>query len=109
MSLNRISERISCSLFLLRIDIRTYSVVTLNEECGLIEWVPNTIGLRNILIKLYHNRDIPIYVSLLLLLTILLTSDRLHLQTSEVQKNLDKARADSRNAGEIFEKLVLSR
>lgn len=44
-------------------DIRTYAVVTLNEECGLIEWVPNTIGLRHILAKHYQNIGIPLYVS----------------------------------------------
>jgi serine/threonine-protein kinase ATR len=69
--------------------IRTYSVITLNEECGLIEWVPNTTGLRHILHKLYHAKDIALY-------------------TSEVQKNLDKARANPRNAAELFETLVLS-
>ena len=30
------------------------AVVPLNEECGLLEWVPNTVGLRNILCKLYQ-------------------------------------------------------
>ena len=30
------------------------SVVPLNEKCGLIEWVPNTSGLRNILNSLYQ-------------------------------------------------------
>jgi len=34
--------------------IRTFSVTALNEECGLLEWVPNTNGLRPILLKLYH-------------------------------------------------------
>ncbi|RXG73565.1 Serine/threonine-protein kinase ATR [Armadillidium vulgare] len=33
--------------------IRTYMVVPLNEECGLIEWIPNLCGLRHILHKLY--------------------------------------------------------
>ncbi|EFA75155.1 protein kinase [Heterostelium album PN500] len=36
-----------------RLLIRTYSVVPLNEECGLIEWVPNVVGLRNIIMDLY--------------------------------------------------------
>lgn len=36
-----------------RLNIRLYSVVPLNEECGLIEWVPNLIGLRPVLMKLY--------------------------------------------------------
>ncbi|KAJ3291727.1 serine/threonine-protein kinase M1 [Borealophlyctis nickersoniae] len=33
--------------------IRTYAVIPLNEECGLIEWVPNTVGFRHILTKAY--------------------------------------------------------
>nr|XP_008104413.1 PREDICTED: serine/threonine-protein kinase ATR isoform X1 [Anolis carolinensis] len=38
--------------------IRTYAVIPLNEECGIIEWVNNTSGLRNILIKLYKEKGI---------------------------------------------------
>ncbi|XP_011503709.1 PREDICTED: serine/threonine-protein kinase atr-like [Ceratosolen solmsi marchali] len=41
-----------------RLYIRTYSVVPLNEECGLIEWVPNLLGYRNILMGLYKERNI---------------------------------------------------
>ncbi|KAG8930738.1 serine/threonine-protein kinase M1 [Tulasnella sp. 417] len=44
-----------------RLHIRTYSVVPLNEECGLIEWVPNTTGFRHILEKLYTTRGIHIF------------------------------------------------
>ncbi|KAF7302261.1 hypothetical protein MIND_00793200 [Mycena indigotica] len=33
--------------------IRTYGVVTLNEECGFIQWVPNTTPLRPVLMKRY--------------------------------------------------------
>ncbi|XP_068136880.1 serine/threonine-protein kinase ATR isoform X2 [Hyperolius riggenbachi] len=36
--------------------IRTYAVIPLNDECGLIEWVNNTFGLRNILVKLYKEK-----------------------------------------------------
>ncbi|KAM4771138.1 serine/threonine-protein kinase ATR [Rhinophrynus dorsalis] len=36
--------------------IRTYAVIPLNDECGIIEWVNNTAGLRNILIKLYKEK-----------------------------------------------------
>ncbi|KAL0070158.1 hypothetical protein AAF712_002648 [Marasmius tenuissimus] len=36
-----------------QLHIRTYGVVTLNEECGLIQWVPNTLPIRPILIKIY--------------------------------------------------------
>uniref|UniRef100_A0AAV2JJ36 Serine/threonine-protein kinase ATR n=1 Tax=Knipowitschia caucasica TaxID=637954 RepID=A0AAV2JJ36_KNICA len=38
--------------------IRTYAVIPLNEECGIIEWVNNTAGLRHILTKLYKERGI---------------------------------------------------
>ncbi|KAI0268140.1 hypothetical protein BC834DRAFT_678146 [Gloeopeniophorella convolvens] len=33
--------------------IRTYGVVTLNEECGFIQWVPDTIAMRYVLLPLY--------------------------------------------------------
>ena len=29
-----------------KLRLRTYAVVCLNEECGLMEWVPNTSGFR---------------------------------------------------------------
>ncbi|KAK8381931.1 hypothetical protein O3P69_015148 [Scylla paramamosain] len=35
--------------------IRTYAVVPLNEECGLIEWIENLNGLRQILHRLYKD------------------------------------------------------
>ncbi|MEQ2271045.1 hypothetical protein XENORESO_020637, partial [Xenotaenia resolanae] len=38
--------------------IRTYAVIPLNEECGIIEWVNNTAGLRHILTKLYKERGV---------------------------------------------------
>jgi len=37
-------------------DIRTYGVVTLNEECGFIQWVPDTIAMRYVLLPLYEAR-----------------------------------------------------
>ncbi|KAK4054815.1 hypothetical protein OIV83_000739 [Microbotryomycetes sp. JL201] len=40
------------------LDIRTYAVVPLNEDCGLIEWVPHTVVLRGILSKAYTARGI---------------------------------------------------
>ncbi|KAG2462678.1 ATR kinase, partial [Polypterus senegalus] len=36
--------------------IRTYAVLPLNEECGIIEWVNNTSGLRQIVNKLYKEK-----------------------------------------------------
>lgn len=38
--------------------IRTYAVIPLNEECGLIEWIPNLIGLRHILNKIYKEKGL---------------------------------------------------
>ncbi|KAJ2743549.1 hypothetical protein GGI20_003654 [Coemansia sp. BCRC 34301] len=42
--------------------IRTYAVVPLNEECGLIQWVGPTIGIRHILMGLYKARGIQVSV-----------------------------------------------
>ncbi|XP_034947758.1 serine/threonine-protein kinase ATR-like [Chelonus insularis] len=39
-----------------RLYIRTYSVVPLNEECGLLEWVSNLVGFRQAIITLYKER-----------------------------------------------------
>ncbi|KAI5993676.1 hypothetical protein EDD15DRAFT_2388093 [Pisolithus albus] len=41
-----------------QLHIRTYGVVTLNEECGFIQWVPNTIPIRPVLLKYYEARRI---------------------------------------------------
>ncbi|RBR22292.1 hypothetical protein FVER53590_01978 [Fusarium verticillioides] len=38
--------------------IRTYAVTPLNEECGIIEWVPGIKTMRDILISLYASRKI---------------------------------------------------
>lgn len=39
-----------------RLSIRLYSVAPLNEECGIIEWIPNLVGLRPVLMNLYKQR-----------------------------------------------------
>lgn len=44
-------------------DIRTYAVMPLNEECGLLEWVSNTNALKRILEKEYARQGKKIYVS----------------------------------------------
>ncbi|KAG8852841.1 serine/threonine-protein kinase M1 [Serendipita sp. 411] len=43
-----------------QLHIRTYSVVPLNEECGLIEWVKNTVAFRAILRPRYDAVGTPI-------------------------------------------------
>ncbi|KAF8592595.1 hypothetical protein K439DRAFT_1625944 [Ramaria rubella] len=44
-----------------QLHIRTYSVVTLNEESGLIEWVPNTVPMRPVLARGYEVRNISLW------------------------------------------------
>ncbi|KAG9258601.1 uncharacterized protein F5Z01DRAFT_615130 [Emericellopsis atlantica] len=45
--------------------IRTYAVVPLNEECGIIEWVPGIKTMRDILLNMYSARKIyPDYMAL---------------------------------------------
>ncbi|KAG4305883.1 hypothetical protein PORY_000793 [Pneumocystis oryctolagi] len=67
--------------------IRTYSVIPLNEECGLIEWVSHTRPLRDIILKSYKQKNIVI-------------------NYSEVRSILDMASLSS-NPGTIFiEKLL---
>ncbi|KAK0528665.1 hypothetical protein OC834_003970 [Tilletia horrida] len=75
-----------------RLHIRTYAVVTLNEECGFIEWVPNTVGFRNILTTLYASRGISLY-------------------TPDVKPLLDEARMspDNRRSVETFETKLLTK
>ncbi|KAI0068558.1 hypothetical protein BV25DRAFT_1792048 [Artomyces pyxidatus] len=41
-----------------QLHIITYGVVTLNEECGFIQWVPNTLPIRPVLLKSYDARGI---------------------------------------------------
>lgn len=36
--------------------IRTYTVVPLNEQCGLLQWVNDTVALRTALMKLYSEK-----------------------------------------------------
>ena len=48
-----------------RLYIRTYAVIPLNEECGLIEWVDNLKTFRDIILKLYRDRSIsPDYIEI---------------------------------------------
>jgi serine/threonine-protein kinase ATR len=44
------------------LDIRTYSVVALNEECGFIQWVPNTVPIRPVIVKYYEARRVKSWV-----------------------------------------------
>ncbi|XP_043244732.1 serine/threonine-protein kinase ATR-like [Amphibalanus amphitrite] len=36
--------------------IRTYTVIPLNDECGLLQWVPNLSGMRQVLLTQYRRR-----------------------------------------------------
>lgn len=41
-----------------RLNIRTYAVLPLNEECGIIEWVENVSTLRSIIFTYYKQRGV---------------------------------------------------
>ena len=41
-----------------KLNIRTYAVLPLNEECGLLEWVPNCEPFRSILKDLYVAKNL---------------------------------------------------
>lgn len=45
-----------------RLNIRTYAVLPLNEECGIVEWVQNLNTFRNILLTYYKQRGIAVTV-----------------------------------------------
>ncbi|GAO52708.1 hypothetical protein G7K_6779-t1 [Saitoella complicata NRRL Y-17804] len=70
-----------------RLGIRTYAVVVLNEECGLLEWVNNTRPFRDILMKIYRQKGVVI-------------------NYTEIRSILDQACA-SNMPGEIFNTKLL--
>ncbi|EOD43838.1 putative inositol kinase kinase protein [Neofusicoccum parvum UCRNP2] len=43
-----------------RLDIRTYAVTPLNEECGACEWVDGLKPMRDIILKLYREKNMKI-------------------------------------------------
>ncbi|GAA6058026.1 hypothetical protein JCM3770_003979 [Rhodotorula araucariae] len=73
-----------------KLNIRTYSVVPLNEECGLIEWVPHVVVLRSVLNKSYTARGVSSW-------------------SPELKRIFDTIRDDPKRTGERFEQEVLSR
>nr|XP_031859926.1 uncharacterized protein CI109_004533 [Kwoniella shandongensis]KAA5526998.1 hypothetical protein CI109_004533 [Kwoniella shandongensis] len=63
--------------------IRTYAVMPLNEECGLLEWVTNTYALKSILEKGYARYGKKIYTN-----DIHTTTENARKQNSEVLTNV---------------------
>jgi len=43
----------------LRLQLRTFSVVCLTEDCGILEWVPNTDSLRSVITETYNPQVAP--------------------------------------------------
>jgi serine/threonine-protein kinase ATR len=41
-----------------KLRLRTYAVTCLNESCGLLEWVENTEGFRNLVTKVYQTEGL---------------------------------------------------
>ncbi|EFP86122.1 serine/threonine-protein kinase M1 [Puccinia graminis f. sp. tritici] len=71
--------------------IRTYAVVVLNEECGLLEWVSNTIPFRHLLTGLYAPKGIQLW------------SNELKLLSEKIRKYRD----EWDKVKDIFEKEIL--
>ncbi|KAJ8938742.1 hypothetical protein NQ318_016037 [Aromia moschata] len=71
-----------------RLNIRLYSVAPLNEECGLIEWIPKLVGLRPVIMKLYKQRGL------------VLTMREIKERSCNIRDSLDRKR-------EIFTKKLL--
>jgi serine/threonine-protein kinase ATR len=65
--------------------IRTYAVLPLNETCGIIEWVPNTIPLRHILLERYKIHGV-------------------HINAGEIAKALD---LNPKRSGVVLEEDIL--
>ncbi|KAJ3818475.1 hypothetical protein EV361DRAFT_810329 [Lentinula raphanica] len=74
-----------------QLHIRTYGVVTLNEECGFIQWVPHTRPIRPVLVNLYNNRQISGWNS----------------EMAEVFARI-KGMSDGNKAAELFTQKILS-
>ena len=89
------------------LDIRTYGVVSLNEEAGLIQWVPNTVPIRPILLRLYDRQGISSWVSGLATSTAARPSTPS--QNAKVRSAFDqiKAARDNDEAAQIFRRTVL--
>jgi serine/threonine-protein kinase ATR len=95
-------------------DIRTYTVIPLHEACGLIEWVPDTAGVRHLMIKCYEPKGIPAWVSLFFRLhcdqDLLLK--RVVFQSDELKKVYDGIKNQQRGSdpvacGKVFSEQVL--
>ena len=76
----------------------------LNEECGLIEWVPNVVVLRPVLNKLYAARGIAPWVSSITYWAFNITNFKL--QNQELKAIMDTIRDDPEKTATIFEQQV---
>jgi hypothetical protein len=92
-------------------DIRTYAVVPLNEDCGLIEWVPHVVVLRGILNKSYQARGIAPWVGAAFssLSTSSLLTHPDFPQGPELKRVFDTIRDDPKKTGDRFVNEVLKR
>ena len=88
------------------IDIKTYAVTPLNEECGLIEWVDNLKTLRDILLKLYKQKDIPIKVRSIFNAMMLAPFDEYVAQYNDIRVLLDEACSDDAKLPLFTKKLL---
>jgi phosphatidylinositol kinase/protein kinase (PI-3 family) len=82
----------------------------LNEECGLLEWVNNTIPFRNIVDKAYARQGKKLYVSVATMNLRDFSCLFLRLlQTAEVYQAIEAARKKTpQDAAKVFQREVLT-
>lgn len=84
-------------------------MVTLNEECGFIQWVPNTIPMRFPLLDGLSARGIAQWVGRILFQARYCMSD-LHVQGNKVQTVYEKlSTMRDKEAAELFRKEIMPR
>lgn len=76
--------------------LRTFAVMILKEDCGLLQWVPNTTGLRNEVARAYAHCG----------LTNPMTLTRQIKEEFEAMQQTDK---DDREKGRVFRETILPR
>lgn len=82
--------------------------MTLNEECGFIQWVPNTIPIRPVLVKGYEARRIRSWVSCTAPYTVDIADVKRLSQTGEMGETFKKIKdAKDKEAADMFVQKIL--
>lgn len=90
-------------------DVRTYAAIPLNDECGLIQWVPNTVCMRPILVKAYSAKNLKSWVRRVQDTTKYSTHE-LVTQDGHLHEDCAKIKgAKLKDVGKVFQDTILAR